>query len=30
MSLIDVRVPHMGSVERVVLTTWHKSDGDLV
>ena len=30
MSLIDVRVPHMGSVERVVLTTWHKSVGDSV
>lgn len=28
--LIDVRLPHMGVVERAVLTAWHKSPGDLV
>ncbi|MDH6521930.1 pyruvate/2-oxoglutarate dehydrogenase complex dihydrolipoamide acyltransferase (E2) component [Streptomyces sp. SAI-135] len=29
-TLIDVRLPHMGSVERAVITAWHKSPGDKV
>lgn len=29
-TLIDIRLPHMGSVERAVITTWHKGPGDKV
>ncbi|MEV3974344.1 dihydrolipoamide acetyltransferase family protein [Streptomyces sp. NPDC050698] len=29
-TLIDVRLPHMGSVERAVITAWHKRPGDKV
>ncbi|MEU6415960.1 dihydrolipoamide acetyltransferase family protein [Streptomyces spiralis] len=29
-TLIDIRLPHMGSVERAVITTWHKTPGDKV
>ncbi|NIY64258.1 dihydrolipoamide acetyltransferase family protein [Streptomyces malaysiensis] len=29
-TLIDIRLPHMGSVERAVITAWHKTAGDKV
>ncbi|MFI1337857.1 dihydrolipoamide acetyltransferase family protein [Streptomyces sp. NPDC020845] len=29
-TLIEIRLPHMGSVERAVITTWHKGPGDKV